>query len=221
IVFFKETQQIGVAQICSGILSGESHPLNLREQIFKFRKLCNKKTFRLSHLPDAYHLLSTQGRSNVYRFNGMRRHADLLAQSQTEQDVSRAFREMESEDFLDFLGAAEWESFCTAYLITEEGFVPTGLSTGRTLPVVDIVGRRRENGSRIYAQCKKDLNPRQISDEFRALCSTLDPDDTAYFFAYGGCHGNHENMTVFDRDCALRWAATGNGRRYIELLTAA
>ncbi|HJU14955.1 MAG TPA: hypothetical protein VJ770_00670 [Stellaceae bacterium] len=221
VVFFRETQQIGIAQICSIIQSDENHLLNLNGEIFKFRKLCNKRIFRLSHLPGAYHLLPGWGFGNVNRINGLQKHVSLLIQSQTEADVSRALRAMPHNDLLDFLGAAEWESFCTAYLIIEEGFVPTGLSTGRALPVVDIVGRRRGDGSRIYAQCKKDPNSQEVSNEFRALCSTLAARDTAYFFAYGGCHGNRENITVFDRDCAQRWVATENGRRYIELFTAA
>jgi hypothetical protein len=50
--------------------------------------------------------------------------------------------------FFDLLGASAWESFAFAYLILECEFIPTGLSTGRTLPIADIVGRRRSDGSR-------------------------------------------------------------------------
>ncbi|HEX5452939.1 MAG TPA: hypothetical protein VFX06_04035 [Stellaceae bacterium] len=220
VVFLRETQEIGVAQICAEIQSEKNHPLNLYGETFKFRKLADKKKFKLSHLPGAYCLLPAQGRGNVHRFNGMQGHVDLLVKSQAEEDVSQALHQMQSEEFLDFLGAAEWESFCTAYLIIEEDLVPTGVSTGRTLPVFDIVGRRRRDGSRLYAQCKKDPNPQLMREEFLAVCSTLGPDDTAYFFGYGGCNNNNGAVTVFDKNSALNWLNTENGRHYFELFAA-
>ena len=96
--------------------------------------------------------------------------------------------------------------------------MPTGLSIGRTLPTVDIIGRRRD-GSHIFAQCKKHPTAQSIARDFLTLSESLAPEDTAFYFAYGGClKESRSNIRVIDRENALRWAETRNGQLYRRLL---
>ena len=88
----------------------------------------------------------------VHRLHAMRDQVRLLAQRPDAAAVRRAFSALSFDDMLDALGPSAWESFCTAYLIIEHGFVPTGLRTGSTLETVDIVGRCVSDGSHIMAQ---------------------------------------------------------------------
>jgi hypothetical protein len=146
-------------------------------------------------------------------------HVKILAEHQNEKSVARFIRKRPFDELLDLLGASAWESFSFAYLILEEDFLPTGLSIGRTLPMADIVGRRKSNGSRIVAQCKKGHHPVSIESDFRELATSLGFGGTAYFFAYGGCYGDvPSNIRVIDRTSALRWAQSGKGKLYRELL---
>jgi hypothetical protein len=219
LIYLNDKREIGLAKVQGPLRASLKHPLNLDSgEIFKYRRIRDKKTFRLSRLPDAYRLLPTQGMSNVYQLQSMREHVRILAEYQNEEAVNQAFREKPFDEMLDMLGASAWESFCFAYLIWEEGFVPTGLSTGRTLPTVDIIGRRR-NGSRILAQCKKHPTAQSIDPEFLKLSETLTPDDSAFYFAYGGCSEEApRNIRVMDRKFALRWADTENGQLFRSLL---
>jgi len=58
-----------------------------------------------------------------------------------------------------------------------------------------------------------------IDPEFRRLSETLTGDDTAFYFAYGGCSEEaHNNIRVIDRKFALRWAESENGDLYRRLL---
>lgn len=218
LVFLREVQQLGVARVCSPVRSKLEHPLNTEHEIFKYRKIKDKKIFRLSRLPDAYRLIPTQGRGNVHQFNSMREHVGLLLANADEVAVNLALREMPFDKLLEFLGASAWESFCFAYLIVEEDFLPTGLSTGRTLPNVDIVGRRSTDGCRIIAQCKKHPYAQPIDPDFVSIAEGSE--GIAYYFAFGGCTSAHpQNIRVVDRETALRWVTTMNGARFYELLT--
>jgi hypothetical protein len=219
VIYLSDTQEIGLAKIRSPLCFEAKHPLNLDNgELFKYRLIRDKKTFRLLSLPDAYWLLPTQGRGNVHQFNNMREHVRLLAEHLNEDAVNRAISQKPFDEMLDVLGASAWESFCFAYLIWEEGFVPTGLSTGRTLPTVDIIGRRR-NGSRILAQCKKHPTEQPVDPEFRRLSKNLTHDDTAFYFAYGGCTEEaNSNIRLIDRKIALQWAESENGQLYRRLL---
>jgi len=220
VLYLSDTQDIALARVRGPLQSDPNHPLNqkINGELFKYREICDKKTFKLSKLPDAYRLLPAQGRSNVHQFNSMREHVRLLAEHWNEDGINRAFSEKPFDELLDVLGASAWESFSVAYLIWEEGFVPTGLSIGRTLPTVDIIGRRR-NGSHIFAQCKKHPTAQPIDADFRRLSQSLAPGDTAFYFAYGGCinEGPH-SIRVIDRKYALEWADTKNGQLYKRLL---
>jgi hypothetical protein len=219
VVYLSHTKEIALAKVHGPLRSDPNHPLNSRGgEFFKYRTIRDKKTFKLSRLPDAYWLLRSQGQSNVFRFNSMREHVRLLAEHMNEAGVNRAFSEKPFNELLDLLGAFAWESFCYAYLLWEEDFVPTGLSVGRTLPTVDIIGRRR-NGSRIIAQCKKHPTAQSIDCEFLTLSESLAPEDTAFYFAYGGCTNEApNNIRVIDRTDVLQWAETKNGQLYRRLL---
>jgi hypothetical protein len=219
VLYLSDTQDIALAKVRGPLRSDPNHPLNQKcGELFKYREICHKKTFKLSKLPDAYRLIPAQGRSNVYQLHSMREHVRLLADHLNEDAINRAYSEKPFDELLDLLGASAWESFAVAYLIWEEDFVPTGLSIGRTLPIVDIVGRRR-NGSHIFAQCKKHRTAQAIDLDFRKLSESLAPDDTAFYFAYGGCVNETPNgIRVIDRQYALDWAETKNGQLYRRLL---
>jgi hypothetical protein len=220
VLYLSDTREIALAKVRGPLCSDPDHPLNHNGQVFKYRRVFDKKTFKLSELPDAYWLLSSQGQSNVHRFNSMREHVRLLAEHLNEDAVNRAFGAKPFDELLDVLSASAWESFCFAYLIWEEDFVPTGLSIGRTLPKVDIIGRRR-NGSRILAQCKKHPTAQSIEPDFLTLSENLAPEDTAFYFAYGGClKEGRNNIRVIDRNDVLQWAETKNGQLYRRLLLA-
>jgi hypothetical protein len=220
LLYLSDKQQIALAKSQGPLLSDPNHPFNLPNgELFKYRRISDKKTFKLTDLPDAYWLLPTQGRSNVHEFNNMREHVRLLAEHMDVDAVNLAFSQKPFDELLDILGASAWESFCFAYLIWEEDFVPTGLSIGRTLPTVDIIGRRRRDGSRIIAQCKKDRTKQAIGSEFRKEADNLSIGDTAFYFAYGGCSEIPDNVRVVGRELVLEWAETGNGLLYKRLLT--
>jgi len=115
------------------------------------------------------------------------------------------------------MGASGWESFCVAWLIMERNFIPTGLSIGKTLKTFDIVGRNRQTGQRILAQCKKNSTTVEVEEDFIAA---LVPDDDAYYFAYGNSEqGTHSNppIRIFGRCDAMKWAETENGRVFQRL----
>jgi len=219
VLYLSLSQNIGLARVKGGIDSYSDHSLNLCGERFKYRRIVDKKKFPISELPDAYRLLPNQGRGNVHEFNVMYGHVQLLADHENAAALNQAFRDRPFDELLDLLGASAWESFAFAYLILETEFVPTGLSTGRTMPVVDIVGRRRSDGSRIVAQCKKNSYARDIEPEFLILSESLGPNDSAYYFAYGGCVGEvPKTIRVIDRTSALHWAETDNGKQYCRLI---
>jgi hypothetical protein len=220
LMYLQRQGALGLAQIDGKMESKSDHPFNNwndEGEIFKYRRIHAKKIFKLSDLPDAYRLLSAQGRSNVHEFHGMRDHVELLAKYPTADALRNSIREMPFERLLDFFGASSWESFCFAYLIMEEKLVPTGLSIGRTLKDVDIVGRAQTDGRRIIAQCKKNPDAQPIEDSFFSAISSR---DVVYYFAYGGVSGEvPSNVKIIKRSDALNWAtSTKNGQLYRRLL---
>ena len=97
--------------------------------------------------------------------------------------------------------------------------MPTGISIGRTLSIVDIVGRRYDDGAHIFAQCKKYDYATAIEPDFPKLCEGLNPTDVAYYFAYGGCVSEvPPRIRVFNREDALHWAKTPKGELCWSLL---
>jgi hypothetical protein len=219
VVYLRKAKEIGIARVCSSVQSRLNHPFNDGGEIFKYRKITNKKQFRIPSLPDAYSLIPSQGRGNVFQLRGMSKHIELLAESEDESSVYRALATKSFDELLDLLGASAWESFCVAYLILEEGFVPTGLSTGRTLPNLDIVGRRKSDGMRVIAQCKKDVSTESIDERFVEVCASLDGvRHVAYYFAFGGVLGKvPPGVKVVDKAEIVHWTQGENGGRYQQL----
>jgi hypothetical protein len=105
-----------------------------------------------------------------------------------------------------------------AYLISEYDFLPTGLSAGKTLADLDLVGRRRGDGTRIYAQCKKSGIPVNIEDGFLSLAE-VDHASLLFYFSFGGISGIvPDRITAFSRNDALAWSKTSAGEAYMALL---
>ncbi len=217
IVYFDET--LGLARVCSDVLSSRDHPLNRGGELYKYRNIHAKKTFSLNRLPDAFRVLSFAGRGNVYEPRGAAGLAKLLGEAKTESYVTKALSSKSLEEALDLLGPTSWESLCQAYLTIEHQFVPTGLAIGRTLPGVDIVGRKLSDGARVLAQCKKDPSPCCVTEDFIQASSDLAKNDLAFYFAYGGCLGDvPSGVTVVDAEVIRSWAKTKNGSRYLQWL---
>ena len=216
LVYLKRQRCLGLAQLGKPLQSRDQHIFNDKDgEVFKFRQITKKKSFFIEELPDAYQLLAAQGRSNVHELPSMRQHAEALLQYNSSEELLTYVRTLELSDLLDFLGASGWESFCMAYLIAEHRFLPTGLSPGRTLAVLDLVGRRQSDGARIYAQCKKSNTPVEINEDFLSIAK-----DSAllYFFAFGGVIDAPPQMRVFTKEDAVDWASTTSGKRYVSLL---
>ena len=214
VVFFDDS--LHLARVRGGLKSSPKHSMNINGEIFKYRKIVDKKSFQLSRLPDPYRLISAMGRANVHEFSQTRTLIKFLAENKNEKSAIRAISSRPIMEWLDLLGPAQWESFCLGYLIITEGFVPTGLGTGRTLPTLDIVGRNKR-GVRVMAQCKKDSNPLRIPADFINACEDMKKKALVYFFAYGGVIGNSKNpkwIKVVSRGKMQRWVKTTAGRKY-------
>jgi hypothetical protein len=218
LVYLRHRAELGLAQLEPGMHSEINHPLNglvMRsggQELFKYRRLRNAKVFSVPDLPDAYHLMASQGRSNVYQLHGMRRHLQLLVESPDVGAVRSALAAMPLDELVDFLGAIAWESLCTGYLTMEHDFIHTGLSTGGTLPTFDVVGRRRSDGMHIFAQCKKDPNRVEVQETFKAALRAHTRPCLAFYFAFGGVRDNEtDGYEVITRDGMLAWLKTERG----------
>ena len=187
--------------------------------LFKYRIVSHKKCFPLSDLPDAFRLLSSAGRGNVHELKNGRPLIEILGRSSGTREANSQLENLGLEDWLNIMGPNSWESFCEAYLILERGFLPTGLSVGKTMSSYYIVGRRRD-GRRIFAQCKKDPKGEPIDEDFpKAIDSTAD----FYYFSYGPVHGKvPARVTPIGKREVLDWLRnTPNGRLYEKLLREA
>ena len=227
VVYLKDRREIGLARLEPGLRSDDDHPLNHdygggRKETFKYRRMVDRKSFKVAELPDAYRLIGAQGRSgNVHRFHAMRTHVRLLAEQGDAAGVRAALNALSFGDLIEALGASAWESLCTAYLILEHGFVPTGLSTGYTLEAVDIVGRRVSDGAHVLAQCKKDGHSVAIEESFLTAIEAQGAGCKAFYFAFGGCHGDvPDHVSVVGRNEMLAWTGTERGRKYKDFLVA-
>ena len=225
LVYLRDRAELALAQVEPGLLSRPDHPLNGElvgtggREIFKYYRLRNQKVFKVPDLPDAYHLLPSQGQGNIHQLLGMHRHVELLVSCADVGAVRAEMAAMPLPELVRFLGAIAWESLCTGYLSLEHGFIHTGLSTGGTLPTFDIVGRRLSDGMHVFAQCKKDPNPVEVQDSFKVALGAHTGPALAFYFAYGGCRGDvPAGVQVFDKDTMLEWLMTDRGRRYRELL---
>ena len=225
VVYLAKRAELGLAQLEPGLFSDPAHPLNDEpaetggQEQFKYRRLRNQKVFKVPDLPDAYHLMASQGRSNIYQLHGMRRHVELLVSCADVGAVRVEMAAMPLPELVRFLGAIAWESLCTGYLSLEHGFIHTGLSTGGTLPTFDIVGRRLSDGMHVFAQCKKDPNPVEVQESFKVALGAHTGPCLAFYFAYGNCLGDiPPGVEVFDEVRMLAWLATERGERYRQLL---
>ncbi|MCJ2112239.1 hypothetical protein MKK64_13700 [Methylobacterium sp. E-025] len=224
VVVFLEKGQIGLARVSGGLKSKINHPLNHYYdngswETFKYREIVEKKKFFISELPDAFRLLKAQGRANVHQFRGMREHVRLLAKHPDTASVRSTLGKLSFDELIDFLGDAAWESVCTAYLIIEYGFVPTGLKTGSTLAVFDIVGKSMPNGEFIFGQCKKSPNSVEIPRDFSESLNLIPGKKLSFFFAFGGCHGeNPASANIIRKEEILSWIQTEKGRIYSQFL---
>lgn len=217
VVYFDN--KLHLARVASALLSSQDHPLNREGEVFKYRRIKNKKSFSLNRLPDAFRVLRSAGRSNVYQLRSGGELVKLLGDASTESDVTNALRRKSLEEALELLGPTTWESVCLAYLIVEHEFVPAGLALGGTLADVDIVGRRRADGARVLAQCKKDPYPVAIANGFLEAIADLGKDGIAFYFAYGGCSGEvPASVKLIDRDAIHAWSNTKFGARYFSWL---
>ncbi len=213
VVYFENA--LHLAHIKEGLASSQDHPLNRNGELFKFRQITDKKSFSLNQLPDAFRLLSSAGRGNVFQFRNGRRLIELLGQASTAADVTNILKAKSLDETLDLLGPTAWESVCLTYLIVNCDFVPAVLAVGKTLADMDIVGRRKSDGARILAQCKKSPYPIAIDNGFLQAISDLGENGIAFYFAYAGCNGYVPNtITIVDREAILAWSKTGCGERY-------
>lgn len=220
VLYLDET--LHFARLEGQMLSQREHPLNLGTgEVFKYRRVTEHKSFRIRYLPDAYRLLAAAGRANVHEFQRTRQLVTVLSQAHDEAHAMQVLRELSAEEWLNLLGPSSWESLCLGYLILAEGFVPTGLMVGSTLPVFDIIGRA-SNGLRVLGQCKKDPYPVAVDEKFERACTEWRETAKVYYFAYGGCSSTLAGLRVVTRDDMLRWLKEEEaGQRYLEMLRGA
>lgn len=179
----------------------KGHALNLRpsenavKEFWKFREVIDRKSFRLSALPDFYRLIPQYGRQgNIFQFRGNYLNAiNVLVRCRNVAEVQNEFKDMTLDQRLNLMGPEIWEALCLGYLIRVKNFVPTGVSVGGTLKNFDMVGCNWEDGAKIYAQCKKDQDPKEVEEGFYSAASDVkrvNPNAIVYYFPYGACHKN-------------------------------
>lgn len=97
--------------------------------------------------------------------------------------------------------------------------MPTGLTVGKTLFTFDLVGRDRHH-QRISAQCKKDLNPRPLEENFLSAARQSIPGERYFYFAYGGSATEiPSTVKVFTKKDIKHWLENEpQGQMYLELL---
>lgn len=219
-VFVCFNDALHLARVDGPLTSYADHVLNQTTdqgiELWKFRKVKEKKSFSLSWLPDFYRIIPQAGRGNVHELWGNNwRALQFLAGCKSEDDVREMFKRMSDSDRLDFLGPKAWESFCLGYLILEEQFVPTGLSVGGTLKEFDIVGRNYKTGERILAQCKKDEFPLEIERGFLTAIEGAEQNTKRFYFSYGGCKNAPPPIKVIDKKKIEGWVESEVGKKYL------
>lgn len=194
---------------------------NRKREKFKVRSVTEKKSFRLSQLPNSFLLLPSAGRGNIHELdaNGMRPLLAILAGSCDEEEARSRIEQLPLSGWLDILGPKAWEAICEGYLILQRGFVTTGLRIGGTLRWFDIVGRDRR-GVRILAQCKKHPHPCPIDPTFLEGCEAF-PAAEPIYFAYGGCDSDAlpVRLKVITRKTIEQWLESDHvGKEYAKWL---
>jgi hypothetical protein len=213
------------ARVQGPLETSESELFNLKNspygppELFKYRHLSEKKSFRLGQLPPSFLILRSAGRNNVYEHNDSYWHlVKMLAESQTETEVWDRFQKLSIVEWLDWASDKTWEAVCEAYLILERDFVPVGLKVGGTLADLDIVGYSK-GGTKLLGQCKKHPKPARIEPSFVALAATFSDPKELYYFAYGGVLFAPPEIRVIDSAFIQSWMdTTANGKLYKKLL---
>jgi len=192
---------------------------NFNHEHFKAKPVKNCKCFEVAKLPDVFRLLPSAGRSTLHKVSSHEKLISILIEARDEDDVRSAIRGLPLTDWIDALGDKGWESVCTAYLILEHGFLPTGLLVGSTLADFDIVGHDL-NGTSIYGQCKKTPTPHRFSRKDKESFACLPRDTKKFFFPYAGPEeGPLSGVSVVSYSRIRRWLeATENGKRYKEVI---
>lgn len=221
------TYWLSLGHLDPELLSDEEHPFNLRhdppksKELFKFRRLRDKKKFRLSKLPEVFRLIPQTGRLNVFQYGDLNTLVSWLVDARCEEDVWSRFRELKLVDLIHALGPKGWEALAEAHLIIQEHYVPVGLVVGKTLKSFDLLGRSLRDGASIVASCKNNRRPVPLPAEFREAVVDMSLPFRAYFFAYGGCSDSRppDNVKLADGETIVRWMEnTEPGRRYRRLL---
>jgi hypothetical protein len=104
-----------------------------QQEHFKAKGIKNRKSFVVSKLPDAFRLIPSAGQQTLHTLRSHQTLLSILISADNEDDVLKKISELSLPDWIDALGSTGWESICTAYLILEHGFLPTGLLIGGTL----------------------------------------------------------------------------------------
>ncbi len=217
-VYFDDTLHLG--KVSGDIKIDEKHELNCGEELFHFREVIEKKSFRLVDLPDSFRLLASAGRSNVHQHNDIYTCLlKFLAKNPNSEAVKDYFANLETAQWLDFLGPTDWESLCLGYLIIKYDYVPTGLLPGRSLSIYDLVGKTLD-GKRILGQCKKTPDPYEVEENFlSARKNYRDRDEILWFwFSYGGSkeYPDHK-IEIVDKDVIKKWLHTEKGKKYLKV----
>jgi len=215
------------ARVQGDLETSDSEVFNLKNssfpdappELFKYRRITEKKSFRLGQLPPSFLILRSAGRNNVYEHSDSYWHlVKLLAECRTEAEVCERFRSLSLVDWLSWASDKTWEAICEAYLILERDFVPVGLKVGGTLADLDIVGYSKD-GTRILAQCKKHPAPLHIEPSFASLCATFSNPKELYYFAFGGVVQGPPDIRVIDGTFMQSWMEkSANGKLYKNLL---
>lgn len=217
VVYFEDTLCLG--RLCSGIQIQKDHELNTPNgELFHFRHVINQKRFALTELPDLYRLLAPAGQGNVHQHNTVyTRLLKILARCSNPQEVRESYASMPTDEWLDFLSPTEWESLCLGYLVIEHNYVPTGLLPGRTLSIYDLVGKTRD-GCQILGQCKKSLDPYNVTEDFLIPCKNEKGSQQIlwFWFSYGGWDEDPGyGIKLVDKTRIKKWLGTEEGKQYL------
>src|ERR1035438_1376748 len=160
-------EHLCLARVTGEMQSLADHPLNTNGELFKYRRIGQKKRFHLRRLPDSFRLLASAGRGNVHEVHGTRSLVELLAAHTDEDGVNAAIAAMNSREWVKVLGPNSWESMCMGYLVRALGFAPTGLSLCGALAVFDMAGVDADN-RRIFCPGQKKMNEEEKDPRFLA-----------------------------------------------------
>lgn len=189
------------------------------EEHFKAKWVENRKSFEVAKLPDAFRLLASAGQQTLHQVRSYEKLVSILIEAEDVDDALLAIRRLSLPEWIDALGSKGWESICTAYLILEHGFLPTGLLTGGTLADFDIVGHDLD-GTAIYGQCKKSPTPYRFSAKDEEAFMSLPHGAKKFFFPYAGPEESPLiGVSVIPYRIIRKWfETTETGRKYVATL---